>query len=188
MAPMTYYRDNPHAPKAHTPLIDLIPDNRADLDVSDEEDDFYGKEDDFLAPLNWQDRLDRLPRRIKRYILLGLGVAFLFLLTWWTYLGPQYAAYRTEIRLMDEAPAMSYGSNVRPEFKGMIQVSDMDKQHLPKTGQRLVFVGDVHGCREELEHLLKKVDFNHKHDHLVLTGDMISKGRLPAIVISNQHN
>jgi hypothetical protein len=52
----------------------------------------------------------------------------------------------------------------------------MDSQHLPKKGHRLVFVGDVHGCREELEHLLKKTNFDKKHDHLVLTGDMIAKG------------
>ena len=77
---------------------------------------------------------------------------------------------------MDTTPAMSYGNNARPEFKGMIQVRDMDQQHLPKKHSRLVFVGDVHGCRDELEHLLKKIDFNHKHDHLVLTGDMIAKG------------
>lgn len=77
---------------------------------------------------------------------------------------------------MDTVPAMSYGSQVRPEFKAMIQIRDMDAQHLPEKHNRLVFVGDVHGCREELEHLLEKVKFNHKHDHLVLAGDMVSKG------------
>jgi hypothetical protein len=175
---MTYYRDNPYAPKNPTPLIDLIPDNREDLDVSDEEDGFYGRDDDFLIPVKWQNRIDRLPRRLKRYFLVLLGVAFLFLISWLAYFGPRHAAYKQELNAMDHAPVMSYGSNVRPDFKGMIQVKDMDHQHLPKKGKRLVFVGDVHGCREELEHLLKKVDFSHKHDHLVLTGDMINKGKL----------
>ena len=77
---------------------------------------------------------------------------------------------------MDATPAMSYGHNARPEFKGMIQVRDMDQQHLPTKHNRLVFVGDVHGCKDELKDLLKKVDFDPKHDHLVLTGDMIAKG------------
>jgi hypothetical protein len=176
MAPMTYYRDDPYAPKTPTPLIDLIPDIREDLDVSDEEDSFYGKEDDFLVSKNWHDNIDRLPRRIKRYFCIGFAIAVIFLISWWTHFGPRAAANRQELADMDATPEMSYGSSVRPNFKGMIQVSDMDEEHLPKKGKRLVFVGDVHGCREELEHLLKKVDFNHKHDHLVLTGDMIAKG------------
>jgi hypothetical protein len=178
---MTYYRDNPHAPKIHTPLIDLIPDHRHDLDVSDEEDSFYGNEDDFLIPVKWQNRIDRLPRRIKRSFLASLAVAFLFLISWWAYFGPRYAAHKQEIGLMDEAPAMSYGSNMRPHFKDMIQVKDMDQEHLPKKGKRLIFVGDVHGCKEELEQLLNKVHFAHKHDHLVLAGDMITKGTTPPL-------
>ncbi|KAF2028173.1 Metallo-dependent phosphatase [Setomelanomma holmii] len=176
MAPMTYHRDDVYAPKIATPLIDLIPDNREDLDISDEEDGFYGKEDDFLITKNWQNNINRLPRRIKRYFGLGFAIAIIFFISWWTYLGPKTAASRQELVDMDAAPGMSYGSNLRPEFKGMIQVSDMDEEHLPKKVKRLVFVGDVHGCREELEHLLTKVHFNHRHDHLVLTGDMISKG------------
>lgn len=177
-APMTYHRDTPYAPKAHTPLIDLIPDNREDVYVSDEEDSFYGKEDEFLIPPKWQNRIERIPRRIKRFCFAGLAVAFIFGLCWWTYFGPKHEAHNEEIRQMDHTPAMSYGGNLRPDFKDMIQVKDMDEEHLPKKGKRLVFVGDVHGCKEELEHLLKKVEFRHKHDHLVLAGDMITKGKL----------
>ncbi|KAJ4363429.1 hypothetical protein N0V83_009722 [Neocucurbitaria cava] len=174
------YRDHPHTQSRPPPLIDLIPDNRYDLDVSDEEDSFYGRDDDFLINPKWQAAVtrttDRIPRRIKRYSLVYLAIAFIGLVSWWTYFGPRHAAYKQELRDMDNTPAMSYGNNMRPEFKDMIQVRDMDEQHLPKKHSRLVFVGDVHGCREELEDLLKKVDFDHKHDHLVLTGDMIAKG------------
>jgi hypothetical protein len=173
---MTYYRDNPYAPQARTPLIDLIPEHREDLYVSDEEDSFYGKEDDFLVPPKWQNRLERIPRRFKRSCFVALGVAFTLLISWCMYFGPRHAAYNEELRQMDHSPAMSYGSNLRPEFKDLIQIKDMDEEHLPKKGKRLVFVGDVHGCREELDHLLKKVDFKHKRDHLVLAGDMITKG------------
>lgn len=48
----------------------------------------------------------------------------------------------------------------------------------PKPSRRLILVGDVHGALDELKALLEKVDFdpgNHA-DHLVLTGDMVSKG------------
>lgn len=180
------YRDTPyafaHEQRRPPPLIDLIPDHRDSLDVSDEEDSFYGRDDDFLIPVKWQTTIaktaDHVPRRIKRYSLVYVAIVFLSLISWWTYFGPRRAAANELLHDMDEEPVMHYGSNVRPEFKGMIQLSDMDQEHLPEKHKhkRLIFVGDVHGCREELEHLLKKVDFNHKHDHLVLTGDMIAKG------------
>ncbi|KAF1357756.1 ser/Thr protein phosphatase-like protein family [Lizonia empirigonia] len=172
------YRHHPHA--QHRPLIDLIPAYHNDVDASDEEDDFYSKEDDHLIHPKWQALItqtsNRIPRRLQRCVVIGLAIALIYLTTWKAYFGPRHAAQLQEIKDMDETPAMSYGSNVRPEFKGMIQVRDMDSQHLPKKGHRLVFVGDVHGCRDELEHLLNKVEFDKKHDHLVLTGDMIAKG------------
>jgi hypothetical protein len=172
------YRDYPHA--QHRPLIDLIPAHHDDVDVSDEEDDFYSKDSDQLIHPEWQALItktsNRVPRKLQRCVVIALAVAFLFLVSWKAYFGPRHAAQLQELRDMDRTPAMSYGSNVRPEFKGMVQVRDMDSQHLPKEGKRLVFVGDVHGCKEELEHLLKKLDFDKKHDHLVLTGDMIAKG------------
>lgn len=46
----------------------------------------------------------------------------------------------------------------------------------PAGKRRLVFIGDVHGCKKELQKLLKKVDFRKETDHLVLVGDTISKG------------
>lgn len=169
-----------HAQPRPRPLIEQIPDYREDLDVSDEEDAFYARDDDFLLPPKFQAALvrtsDRIPRRIKRYSLVYVAIIVLGLISWWTYFGPRRAAYIADIGLMDNEPVMSYGSNVRPEFNGMIQVEDMDSQHLPAKDSRLVFVGDVHGCRKELEHLLQKIDFQQQHDHLVLTGDMIAKG------------
>ena len=172
------YRDYPHA--QHRPLIDLIPAHYDDVDASDEEEDFYSKEDDQLIHPKWQALItktsNRVPRKLQRCVVIILAIAFLFLMSWKVYFGPRHAAQLQELKDMDETPRMSYGSNVRPEFKDMAQVRDMDSQHLPKKGHRLVFVGDVHGCREELEHLLKKVGYEKKHDHLVLTGDMIAKG------------
>jgi hypothetical protein len=171
------YRDYPNAQR---PLIDLIPSYRDDLDVSDEEADFYNKEEDPLVPPKLQALItqtsSRVPRRIRRCVVITLGLAFVFLLSWIAYFGPRHAAYLQELDDMDTTPAMSYGSNIAPEFKGLIKVKTMDAQHLPAKGNRLVFVGDVHGCRKDLERLLAKVDFHHKHDHLVLTGDMIAKG------------
>lgn len=50
--------------------------------------------------------------------------------------------------------------------------------------KRLIFVGDVHGRLSTLQALLRKVKFDHrKGDHLVLVGDMITKGPDSAGVI-----
>ena len=186
---MTYRDHNAYAypPTRPRPLIEQIPDYREDLDVSDEEDGFYQREDDFFLPPKIQVAIlrttDRIPRRIKRHCAAYIFVFFLAIASWWTYFGPRRAAFVQELHLMDHTPTMSYGSQVRPEFKGMIQVTDMDEQHLPKENKRLIFIGDVHGCRAELEHLLNKVAFDQSRDHIVMTGDMIAKGPDSAGVI-----
>ena len=74
-----------------------------------------------------------------------------------------------------------YGLNARPEFKDTIQIMDLPAKYIPETGKhrnpgRLVIVGDVHGMEESLVQLLEKVDFKEKRDHLILAGDIISKG------------
>ena len=75
----------------------------------------------------------------------------------------------------------TYGTNARPAFKDIIHVKDLDTQFVPSSGKgrragKLVIIGDVHGMKEELVKLLDKVHFNEKKDHLILAGDMISKG------------
>ena len=74
-----------------------------------------------------------------------------------------------------------YGLNARPQFKDMIQIQDLPAKYIPETGKhrnsgRLVVVGDVHGMKESLVELLEKVGFKEKRDHLILAGDIISKG------------
>ncbi|KAH8816901.1 Ser/Thr protein phosphatase family protein-like protein [Xylogone sp. PMI_703] len=73
------------------------------------------------------------------------------------------------------------GLNAHPGFTGVTQLLDLPAKHLPQIGKhrspgRLVIVGDVHGMRKSLEELLAKINFNEKEDHLIFTGDMISKG------------
>jgi len=46
---------------------------------------------------------------------------------------------------------------------------------VPKDG-RLVIVGDIHGCLDELEDLLAAVDFRWGADVLVHVGDLVAKG------------
>ncbi|PQE33531.1 ser thr phosphatase family protein [Rutstroemia sp. NJR-2017a WRK4] len=81
-----------------------------------------------------------------------------------------------------------YGTNAQPAFTDMIHLMNLPSDYLPQTGKhrkpnRLIIVGDVHGMKGALLDLLAKVDFNEKHDHLILAGDMISKGPNSAGVV-----
>jgi predicted phosphodiesterase len=42
--------------------------------------------------------------------------------------------------------------------------------------KRLIFIGDVHGCGDELRLLMKKVGFSKKSDQIVSVGDLFRKG------------
>ena len=46
-----------------------------------------------------------------------------------------------------------YGTNMRPAFVDMIQLKTMDSRLIPQDGDknRLIFIGDVHGCYDERE-------------------------------------
>jgi bis(5'-nucleosyl)-tetraphosphatase (symmetrical) len=44
------------------------------------------------------------------------------------------------------------------------------------TDSRIIFIGDVHGCYEELKLLLKKTKYKDGKDRLIFLGDLINKG------------
>ncbi|KAI9732929.1 MAG: hypothetical protein M1818_007362 [Claussenomyces sp. TS43310] len=77
-------------------------------------------------------------------------------------------------------PDMDLTSHMSTSFEHLTLLKDLNPKHVPSAGQRagrrLVLVGDVHGMKKELVKLLRKIDFDQDRDHLVLTGDMISKG------------
>lgn len=49
--------------------------------------------------------------------------------------------------------------------------------------QRTIIVGDIHGCLEEFEELLKVVEFRPNRDRLVLLGDLVDRGPDPVGVV-----
>lgn len=83
----------------------------------------------------------------------------------------------------------AYGVQTSHQFRDITQVHDLEEERIPggkddRHGKRrLIFVGDIHGCSDELSKLLNKVDFDEKRDHLIATGDMVSKGPDSAAVI-----
>lgn len=49
--------------------------------------------------------------------------------------------------------------------------------------RRTWFVGDVHGCADELDQLLHRIDFQPQRDELVFLGDLVGKGPAAAEVL-----
>eukprot|EP01135_Chromosphaera_perkinsii_P010694 Nk52_evm94s2192 gene=Nk52_evmTU94s2192 len=56
------------------------------------------------------------------------------------------------------------------------EVKDGLTLELDDSVTRVIVVGDVHGCSEELALLMKKCDFNPTSDRLVCVGDLVGKG------------
>ena len=50
------------------------------------------------------------------------------------------------------------------------------REHTKKILGRLLIVGDVHGCPEQLEQLLQSINFVQGIDQLVIAGDFVNKG------------
>jgi diadenosine tetraphosphatase ApaH/serine/threonine PP2A family protein phosphatase len=41
---------------------------------------------------------------------------------------------------------------------------------------RLIFIGDIHGCLEEFNELLSKLDYSASEDRVILLGDLVDRG------------
>lgn len=46
----------------------------------------------------------------------------------------------------------------------------------PGSARRRIFLGDIHGCREELERLLERLGFDPAADRLLPVGDLVNRG------------
>jgi hypothetical protein len=148
-----------------------------DLEFEDDEEEWY------------ECCLDCLRSRKTRRCALFIVVLFVFLVYFYTTIEPrrkQDQMLTESLKLRDPVASTKlftgvFGNNVRPSFSDMIHMKILDERHIPgkhdkKDAARLIFIGDIHGCKEELQALLKKVQFDPEKDHLVTTGDMIAKG------------
>ena len=92
--------------------------------------------------------------KIRRWIL----VFFVSLSLSWLYWRRYGADAWTEHRMLNGAVSDRlksdlgyFGTNMLPEFVGITQVKTLDTYFVPGSmdSRRLIFIGDVHGCREE---------------------------------------
>ena len=128
---------------------------------------------------------------LRRNVLIGSIFLITILFVWNTYIFPSWLEDRRLSRSLSNRQNPDseglFGSNVRSTFSDMIHIKTLDKSLLPgpsrprkgqprPEGRRLIFVGDVHGCKVELSQLLEFMKFNKKTDHLVFLGDLVTKG------------
>jgi hypothetical protein len=57
-----------------------------------------------------------------------------------------------------------------------IRIGQLESSLLPTGDRRLIFIGDIHGCREELIELLSETNYDEANDHIVAIGDIVNKG------------
>ncbi|KAJ6107820.1 hypothetical protein N7523_009143 [Penicillium sp. IBT 18751x] len=127
--------------------------------------------------------------RFRRYVLVYLTLFTLGWAGWAFVLSPtlqdrEILAQSLDPLQMDTGG--TFGSNSVPTFDHLIRIGTLDPALVPgaeavaegsRSGKRLIMIGDVHGCKEELEKLLEKVKFSREDgDHLIFTGDLINKG------------
>ncbi|KAH7316602.1 Metallo-dependent phosphatase-like protein [Stachybotrys elegans] len=89
-------------------------------------------------------------------------------------------------RGMASNPLLASYGHKQKAFNDPTFISSIPQKYVPtlENNRRLVVVGDIHGMYDELNELLNKVDFNPDTDHLVATGDMISKGPDSSAVVA----
>ncbi|ETN36936.1 uncharacterized protein HMPREF1541_07923 [Cyphellophora europaea CBS 101466] len=57
-----------------------------------------------------------------------------------------------------------------------VRIEQLDESLLPTGDRRLIFIGDIHGCKDKLLELLDDAEYNQETDHIVAVGDIVNKG------------
>ncbi|KAL2424408.1 hypothetical protein ABEF95_010196 [Exophiala dermatitidis] len=130
-------------------------------------------------------RAPKFRRMIVALLVMTIASVFLWKKILVPFLKEEKAAWSALNAAAHPAAGGVFGANARPQFTDMVHLQDLDPSLVPGSlnekgelskKKRLVFIGDIHGCREELEELLQKIKFNPTTDHLIATGDIVNKG------------
>ena len=126
--------------------------------------------------------------RVQRLIAL-LAFVLIVAAVYWYNLRSQYVSqHRAAWRWInaENSEHFSTETSSHGRFARVTLLETLDSKYLPRTRKanpqrsgkkrRLIFVGDIHGCLEELQALLAKARYNPTKDHIIALGDMINKG------------
>lgn len=101
--------------------------------------------------------------RFRRYALIYLSVFIFGLIGWRVWVSPRLQERTSLMNSLDPNSRTNadghFGANATPQFNELIQIKQLDPNLVPgdlaganadsKKKQRLVIVGDVHGCKQE---------------------------------------
>lgn len=185
---LSAYRARLHA--NNRPLIDQVsnqwkekgePEKSAYADDT-RELNFCDLEDEGSCPNVSRDLI--ASRRFRRMFAVALLAALLLYYAWKHLVEPPLEedwAYK-EGFVAQENGTYGIAKGGSDIDKDLVRLKDLETVLVPggeadpEGKRRLVFVGDVHGCKKELVKLLEDVGFDEDMDHLILVGDTISKG------------
>ncbi|KEQ96821.1 hypothetical protein AUEXF2481DRAFT_3511 [Aureobasidium subglaciale EXF-2481] len=119
-------------------------------------------------------------RRVRRTMLLTVVsiLALVFLCS--GYIFPAWREREALAEGLDNPN--SFGHQMPDKLSDIIQLQQLPSHHAPggksdpDGKRRLIFIGDIHGCKNELLELLKTVGFNKDLDQIIATGDVVAKG------------
>ena len=167
------------------PLVDFIK-NEWKHTVSSDLTSSSPTSSDFSLPFFFQ--IFFAPK-FQRIFLVVFGLSFLVWGNWKTWAGSRYHesnAISSSLQSQAKSGVDLFGQNMRPEFLDMIHFQTLDPKFIPveKTSdRRIIVIGDVHGCYDELDNLLSQAQYEARTDHLIFTGDLISKGPSSSAVV-----
>ncbi|KAL4788689.1 Metallo-dependent phosphatase-like protein [Aspergillus varians] len=141
--------------------------------------------------------------RFRRYVIVYLSLLVSCFLGWQFFLLPRLTENSELLTSLDPKQKGKiggwFGANALPQLEDVVQLGELNSTLLPgyltpeddeSSERRLIVIGDVHGCKSELEKLLDKVTFNATTDHLIFTGDLIEKGpdSLGVVDLAREYN
>lgn len=93
--------------------------------------------------------------RFRRFAIFYLVLLLSCFGGWVWFLSPLLEEHATLVRALDSQSKDStggwFGMNALPEIENMIRIAALNPSLLPQpeTKRRLIFIGDVHGCKDE---------------------------------------
>jgi hypothetical protein len=98
-----------------------------------------------------------LPRRPQRLVVVYFFILLILYSFWRFFIRSSIDTeeqYKWDVfDYQSQLQGRRFGSNARPEFTDMTQIQYLDSRHVPgassRSPKRLIFIGDVHGCKSE---------------------------------------